>query len=203
MDDFTHADRAQQLRGDIHRLEGELQHLRAQLANLEAAVPAAAQAAQASQASQASQADTTATPANAARAVDKNSSGAQKIALFRRLFAGRTDAYAKRWTSTRTGKSGWSPAVVGGFYTDATTDRDLLPLTDEVIAQHLTGSVSTGSPLTGSFRNGSDFHAGLYPMLPDDTCQLLVCDFDGSDFDGSDFDSNEPDEGGWRADAAA
>lgn len=34
-------------------------------------------------------------------------------------------------------------------------------------------------------------HAGLYPMLPDDTTRLLVADFDGKD--GSD----------WRADAAA
>jgi hypothetical protein len=38
----------------------------------------------------------------------------KKIALFRTLFYGRDDAYAIRWDNARTGRSGWSPAVVGG-----------------------------------------------------------------------------------------
>lgn len=34
----------------------------------------------------------------------------------------RNDVYAHRWVGKRTGKPGWSPAVRGGFYTDAATD---------------------------------------------------------------------------------
>lgn len=113
--------------------------------------------------------------------VDRYSSPAAKIALFRSLFAGRGDAYAVRWTSSRTGRSGWSPAVRGGYYSDTKTDADLLPLDDGVIARHLTGNDAVAS-------SGRDFHVGLYPMLRDDTCRLLACDFDG---------------GNWREDARA
>ena len=35
---------------------------------------------------------------------------AEKIALFRSLFHGREDVYARRWQSVKTGKSGYSPA---------------------------------------------------------------------------------------------
>ena len=37
-------------------------------------------------------------------------STAEKVALFRRLFRGRTDVYPIRWESKTTGKSGYSPA---------------------------------------------------------------------------------------------
>ncbi|MFD4561217.1 hypothetical protein ACFWP5_44055 [Streptomyces sp. NPDC058469] len=30
--------------------------------------------------------------------------------MFRALFAGREDIYARRWVSSRTGRTGWSPA---------------------------------------------------------------------------------------------
>lgn len=33
----------------------------------------------------------------------------EKVALFRRLFRGRTDVYPARWESKTTGKSGYSP----------------------------------------------------------------------------------------------
>lgn len=54
--------------------------------------------------------------------IDARSSSAEKLAVFRARFAGRDDVYALRWVSRRTGKRGWSPAVRGGFYTDASTD---------------------------------------------------------------------------------
>ena len=41
--------------------------------------------------------------------VNQFSSADDKIKLFLSLFAGRTDVYAKRWVSKRTGKSGYSP----------------------------------------------------------------------------------------------
>ncbi|MFZ4539198.1 TOTE conflict system archaeo-eukaryotic primase domain-containing protein [Propionivibrio sp.] len=37
-------------------------------------------------------------------------STAEKVALFRRLFRGRTDVYPIRWESKTTGKSGYAPA---------------------------------------------------------------------------------------------
>jgi hypothetical protein len=46
--------------------------------------------------------------------VDQSSSAESKVALFCSLFVGREDVHALRWESARTGKSGWSPAVVGG-----------------------------------------------------------------------------------------
>ena len=108
-------------------------------------------------------------------AVSASSSSAEKVALFRARFMGRDDVYALPWESRRTGKKGWSPAVRGGFYTDAITDADLLPLTDDVVERHLRGDSAT-------------FHVGLYQMTRDDHCALLVCDFD---------------DGSWREDATA
>lgn len=37
-------------------------------------------------------------------------STAEKVALFRRLFRGRTDVYPIRWESKTTGKGGYAPA---------------------------------------------------------------------------------------------
>ncbi|HUP73323.1 MAG TPA: DEAD/DEAH box helicase family protein [Acidimicrobiales bacterium] len=95
--------------------------------------------------------------------VDHSSTRARNVALFRSLFAGRDDVYALRWENDRTGKTGWSPAVRGGWANARRPDREYLPLTDEVIEQHLAGTI----------------HAGLYPLLRGDRCRLLACDFDG------------------------
>lgn len=94
---------------------------------------------------------------------DRTSSPESKIAFFQTLFVGRGDVYALRWESARTGKYGWSPAVLGGAVNVRSPDKELLPLTPSVIGDHLAGKI----------------HAGLYPLLPDDTCRLVVCDFDG------------------------
>ena len=96
-------------------------------------------------------------------AVDRRSSPDDKIGLFRSLFAGRDDVYAVRWQNDRSGKSGWSPAVVGGWANSKRPDREYEPLTDAVIERHLAGDISVG----------------LYPLLRNDRCRLLACDFDG------------------------
>ena len=95
--------------------------------------------------------------------VDRRSSPAEKIALFRALFSGRDDVFALRWQNDRTGKSGWSPAVVGGWVNSKRPDRSYEAVTDAVIEQHLAGEIAVG----------------LYPLLRDDRCRLLACDFDG------------------------
>ncbi|MGV0385123.1 TOTE conflict system archaeo-eukaryotic primase domain-containing protein [Corynebacterium tuberculostearicum] len=87
----------------------------------------------------------------------------QKIALFMDYFAGRTDVYAV--AKNTAGKKAWYPAS-NGYY-----DRrnpDLKPLTPKVIEGHL--------------RRDNHFHVGLYPLCTDDSCRLLVCDFDNEDF---------------------
>jgi hypothetical protein len=38
--------------------------------------------------------------------ITRNSTPAEKVSLYRRLFAGRDDVYAIRWSNARTGKSG-------------------------------------------------------------------------------------------------
>jgi hypothetical protein len=43
------------------------------------------------------------------RAVDNRSSPAMKVALFRSLFRGREDVYARRFESRKSGRSGYQP----------------------------------------------------------------------------------------------
>ena len=95
--------------------------------------------------------------------VDARSSAGEMVALFRALFAGREDVHAIRWDNARTHKSGWSPAVVGGPANARRPDREYVPLSDAVVEAHLSGRT----------------HPGIYPLLPDDTCRPLACDFDG------------------------
>lgn len=89
---------------------------------------------------------------------------ADKLALFADRFRARVDVYAVRWENTRTGAAGWMPAVAGGWRKGM--DRrgaTYLPRTGEVVAAHLVG----------------DVFMGLYPLLPGNTCQFVVADFDG------------------------
>lgn len=83
-----------------------------------------------------------------------------KIALFRSLFRGRDDVYAYRWENERTGRKGYAPARIPN-------DDRCLPLTDDVIFRHLSGSQTIG----------------VYPLLADDTSWFLACDFDGRTWD--------------------
>ncbi|MGQ0672671.1 MAG: TOTE conflict system archaeo-eukaryotic primase domain-containing protein, partial [Hyphomicrobium sp.] len=41
--------------------------------------------------------------------VTNNSPAAEKIALFRRLFGGRTDVFPARWDNPKSGRSGYAP----------------------------------------------------------------------------------------------
>lgn len=79
---------------------------------------------------------------------------AGKIALFRLLFRGRDDVYAARWESEN-GKSGYSPASIKDW--DALRQvpksewkkrdketRQLLPLTDASVHNHLSGKITIG-----------------------------------------------------------
>lgn len=68
-----------------------------------------------------------------------------KVAFFGALFSARTDVYAVRFDNRRTGKTGWVPAVRGGWRKGVRhADRDYLPLTADVLAAHLKGRRMSG-----------------------------------------------------------
>jgi hypothetical protein len=104
--------------------------------------------------------------------VDKEERARKRIALFRSLFRGREDVYARRWEKGDSA-SGYSPAAVKDWNAinrsrpedrkkvDQKTRR-FLPLTDAVVENHLLGKETVG----------------VYPLLADETCWLLAADFD-------------------------
>ena len=106
----------------------------------------------------------------------------EKIALFRSLFRGRDDVYARRWESPD-GRTGYSPNAERdwkAYYAAKPEDRKRvdketkknIPLDDEAIHNHLAGKHTIG----------------VYPLLIDETCWFLAVDFDKAT---------------WKADAAA
>jgi hypothetical protein len=97
-------------------------------------------------------------------AVHAGSPPEAKVAFYAALFGARTDVYAQRWENTRTGRSGWVPAVRGGWRKGVpASEREYLPLNREVLTAHLSGEAEIG----------------LYPMLDGDRCRWLAADFDG------------------------
>jgi superfamily II DNA or RNA helicase/very-short-patch-repair endonuclease len=120
--------------------------------------------------------------------VDRTSPVTGKIALFRSLFRGREEVYARRFVSGKTGLAGYQP-VCGNEWVRGVCEKPrircgecacqrFLPVTDEVVRWHLSGADD----------RGREFVMGLYPMLLDERCWLLAADFDGEH---------------WREDAAA
>lgn len=100
-----------------------------------------------------------------------NLTPADKVALFRSLFRGRADVYPVRWESAK-GTSGYSPACGNEWKPGICnkprvkcgecSKRLLLPVTDQVIYDHLAGKQTVGT----------------YPLMQDDHCYFLAVDFD-------------------------
>lgn len=144
---------------ELRRLQGELERLRADNARLLRLLELTPEQARPSGPAQ------TAIFESAPGGVHAGSSPAAKVAFYAALFGARTDAYAIRWDNTRSGKGGWMPAVRGGWRRGLRPDqREYLPLTPQVITEHLSG----------------DAEVGLYPMLDGDRCRWLAADFDGT-----------------------
>ena len=111
--------------------------------------------------------------------VTNNSPAAEKVALFRRLFAGRVDVFPVRWENRKTGRSGYSPACANEWVKGMCgkpkvkcgdcPHQAFIPASDETIERHLRG---------GDGPRSSDFVAGVYPLLQDETCWFLAADFD-------------------------
>ena len=101
---------------------------------------------------------------------------AEKVALFQRLFRGRSDVFPIRWESKTTGNSGYAPACANEWRVGVCqkprikcgecNHRLLIPLSDAVIYDHLAGERTVG----------------VYPLLTDDTCHFLAVDFDEADW---------------------
>jgi superfamily II DNA or RNA helicase len=103
---------------------------------------------------------------------NKEERARKRIALFRSLFRGREDVYARRWENPD-GRSGYSPAALKDWKAinssrpedrkkvDRNT-RKFLPLSDVAIENHLLGKETIGT----------------YPLLADETCWFLAVDFD-------------------------
>jgi len=105
----------------------------------------------------------------------------EKIALFLTLFRGREDVYPRRFESAKTGNSGYQPACQNEWVRGICKkpkikckdcdNRNYLPITDEVIRNHLMG-------IDPSATTARDFTIGVYPLLVDETCWFLAADFD-------------------------
>jgi superfamily II DNA or RNA helicase len=118
---------------------------------------------------------------NNKRLVKSQSSEPEKISLFRSLFKGREDVYPRRFKSRRTGKTGYQPACGNEWIKGVCEkpkvkcgeceNREFLPLTDEVIRNHLLG-------MNSESRYKHDFTIGVYPLLLDETCWFIAVDFD-------------------------
>ncbi|HEY4499115.1 MAG TPA: DEAD/DEAH box helicase family protein [Candidatus Paceibacterota bacterium] len=84
----------------------------------------------------------------------------ERVALFRSLFKGREDVFARRWEKWGGGVSGYAPV-----YTDQDKER-YEPLTDNWVEKHLIGTATVG----------------IYPLLQENTSNFIVADFDGDNW---------------------
>lgn len=101
----------------------------------------------------------------------------EKVALFRNLFKGREDVFAKRWYSETTKKSGYQPVCEREwnrkfcdkhkYKCSECPNRKFAPLSYEHLFNHLAGKDACGRDVVG-----------LYAMLNDNTCHFLCTDFD-------------------------
>ena len=103
---------------------------------------------------------------------NKAISNEEKIKIFMNVFRGRTDVFAKRYVSKKTGKAGYTPVCKNEFNKykcdkpkvkcSECAFRELVPLTEEIVLKHLKGEIGIG----------------IYPLLPGDVCNFLAIDFD-------------------------
>jgi len=108
-----------------------------------------------------------------------------KIKLFMSLFRSRSDVFAKRFESLKSGKSGYQPTCENEWVTGickkpeikcANCDhRIFTPITKDVIRDHLLG-------YSLEDKRQREFTVGVFPLLSNETCNFLAVDFDGSNW---------------------
>ncbi|NZD54868.1 TOTE conflict system archaeo-eukaryotic primase domain-containing protein [Rhizobium leguminosarum] len=110
--------------------------------------------------------------------VTNSSPSMEKVGLFRQLFAGRPDVFPVRWNNKKDGRSGYSPACSNEWAKGICgkpkvkcgdcPHQAFIAYSEDIIEKHLRG---------GDVRS-SEFVAGVYPLLQDETCWFLAADFD-------------------------
>ena len=118
-------------------------------------------------------------PDSKPQTLDRETIIAQRLSLFRSLFRGREDVYARRWVSKDGQKAGYKPVcdftnergwctkfAYGTANCSKCQARQDRPLTDEVIARHLNKNA------------GNEDVIGIYPILDDNSVYFLCADFD-------------------------
>lgn len=101
----------------------------------------------------------------------------QKIGLFKSLFVGREDVYAKRFFNTKTGKSGYVPACANEWVygvcdkkknkCNSCPNKSFIAVNNRAIYNHLKGDDEFCRDVIGT-----------YAMLPNETTKFLAIDFD-------------------------
>ena len=112
--------------------------------------------------------------------INHSSSNLAKINLFRSLFVGREDVFARRYENEKKGTSGYTPCCRNQWGAGCVlkqhkkcsecTVRRYVPVSDEVIRWHLRGKDA----------DMKNFVMGIYPMEADETVRVAVIDFDES-----------------------
>ena len=115
-------------------------------------------------------------------AINRSSSASEKISVYRSLFRGREDVFARCWYSKMTEKSGYQPACENEwcdglcdkrkYKCSGCPNRKLSPIKDNDIYKHLEGKDYYGRDVMG-----------IYPMLIDETCYFLCVDFDDKEYE--------------------
>lgn len=103
----------------------------------------------------------------------QNATPREKISLFRTLFRGRSDVYPLRWENKASDKAGYAPACSNEWVRGVCEkprikcgdcpNQAFVSVSDGAIERHLRGDVV----------------AGVYPLLPSNTCYFVAVDFDG------------------------
>lgn len=115
---------------------------------------------------------------DAAKVVERNKLNVeQRVELFRSLFKGREDVFARRWQSEQTGKTGYQPVCRNEWrygvcdkkkYKCAECpNREFMPLEYQHVYDHLAGTKDNCSDVIG-----------LYALTLEDKCHFLCTDFD-------------------------
>lgn len=101
----------------------------------------------------------------------------ERVELFRNLFRGREDVFARRWYSKSTNKGGYQPVCINEWRRGICDkkavkcvdcpNRNFLPLGYDEICRHL----------IGNDENGCDV-VGIYAIMLDNNCAFLCTDFD-------------------------
>ena len=102
----------------------------------------------------------------------------EKVMLFRSLFKGRDDVYAKRWENKKKGTNGYSQCCLNEWKSElcrkpkvkctSCSNKAYARLDEKAIDDHLRGR--------------GNLVVGIYPLCLDETCHFLAIDFDDGEW---------------------